>query len=230
MIPSWGWNSDQLVTLALQTRLIRGVYGASESYAGKTHRPVEQWTHQAAQAARAASEGLGNVTVGLGNLLSWKCYRILLPFIFFSKICCLENKMDACNWKWKTAMWKEDLLLQKTWLNSSIMDDAVNMWGLLALLSAHRPWLWPAARSTASARFTLVSSTAVHMPPSTSTKGALSVLYWNIAEMQTAHTGYFLCCCRFLPGKHENSSLTFPLVCKFCNQGREHIRYGLHQH
>lgn len=66
MIPSRGWNYDQPVTLALQTRLLRGVYVALESSAGETHRPVERWTHQAAQAARAASEGNGNVAVGLG--------------------------------------------------------------------------------------------------------------------------------------------------------------------
>lgn len=70
MIPSWGWNYDPPVTLALQTRLLRGVYVASESSAGETHRPVEQWSHQAAQAAGAASEGGGNMAVGLGYHLS----------------------------------------------------------------------------------------------------------------------------------------------------------------
>lgn len=66
MIPSRGWNYDQPVTLALQTQLFRGVHVASVSSAGETHRAVEQWTRQAAQAARAASEGGGNVAVGLG--------------------------------------------------------------------------------------------------------------------------------------------------------------------
>lgn len=70
MIPSRGWNYYQPVTLALQTRLLKGVYVASEISPGETHRPIEQWTHQAAQAARAASEGGGNVAVGLGNHLS----------------------------------------------------------------------------------------------------------------------------------------------------------------
>lgn len=70
MIPSRGWNYDQPVTLALQTRLLRGVFGASESSAGETHRPVEQWTHQAAQAARAASGSGGNAAVGMGYHLS----------------------------------------------------------------------------------------------------------------------------------------------------------------
>lgn len=42
---------------------------------------------------------------------------------------------------------------------------------------------------TASAQFTIVSVTAVYVPPATGTKGPWSVLYWNIVGMQqAAHT------------------------------------------
>lgn len=63
------------------------------------------------------------------------------------------------------------------------------------------------------------------MPPSAGTKGALSVLDWNIVEMQTAHTlGISFVAWNFY---QANMKTVLPVL---YNQGREHIRYGLHQH
>lgn len=63
----------------------------------------------------------------------------------------------------------------------------------------------------------------LHSPPPP-TKGALGVLDWNIVEMQTAPTlGISFVAGDFYQGIMKTA---LPVL----NQGREHIRSGLHQH
>lgn len=94
-------------------------------------------------------------------------------------------------WNWRSAIWNEDLLphdSDRDMAKRVNHGQHCNVWGLISYRTSTLTVTCSPIYSICTVYF--LCSTAEHKPsaPSAGTKGALSILDWNIVEMQSAHT------------------------------------------